>query len=176
MLPAPERPRTVLRVRTRRALLAAALVAAFAVTGCGRSPATGSPAPAHPGASAGASAPNGSAEPTGPAPAVPAALVGRDLERLPTSEKVVALTFDAGANADGVPSILATLAREHITETFFLTGVFVTTYPDAARQTAAAGHRIGNHSNTHPAFAGLALPLIDHEVLTGAQSIQRVTG
>jgi peptidoglycan/xylan/chitin deacetylase (PgdA/CDA1 family) len=107
---------------------------------------------------------------------VPAGFAGKDLERLPTTEKVVALTFDAGANADAVPSILATLDREHITATFFLTGVFVTTYPDAARKIVAAGHRIGNHSATHPAFAGLAIALIRHEVLSGAQSIQQVTG
>ena len=107
---------------------------------------------------------------------IPAAFAGKDLERLPTTEKVVALTFDAGANADAVPSILTTLSREHITATFFLTGVFVTKYPDAARAIAAAGHRIGNHSATHPAFAGLAIALIRHEVLSGAQSIQQVTG
>src|SRR5450631_2238102 len=38
-------------------------------------------------------------------------LVGRVVNRIPTSRKVVALTFDAGANGDGVDSILATLAR-----------------------------------------------------------------
>jgi len=107
---------------------------------------------------------------------MPAGLAGKDLERLPTTDKVVALTFDAGANADAVPSILATLAAQHVTATFFLTGTFVTQYPDAARSIAAAGHRIGNHSATHPAFAGLALALIEHEVVSGAQSIQRVTG
>jgi peptidoglycan/xylan/chitin deacetylase (PgdA/CDA1 family) len=106
----------------------------------------------------------------------PAALAGQDVERLPTNEKVVALTFDAGANADAVPSILATLAKEHITATFFLTGDFVNKYPERAKLIAAAGHRIGNHSATHPAFAGLAVALIRHEVVDAAQSIQAVTG
>jgi peptidoglycan/xylan/chitin deacetylase (PgdA/CDA1 family) len=98
------------------------------------------------------------------------------VERLPTKEKLVALTFDAGANADAVPSILATLAREHVPASFFLTGNFVTAYPDAARRIAATGDPIGNHSATHPAFAGLAAPLVRNEVLTGAQRIQAVTG
>jgi peptidoglycan/xylan/chitin deacetylase (PgdA/CDA1 family) len=108
--------------------------------------------------------------------AFPASLLGKDIERLPTTQKVVALTFDAGANADAVPSILATLARERITATFFLTGNFVNSYPDAARKIVAAGHRIGNHSMTHPAFAGLANALIRHEVLSAADSIHTATG
>jgi peptidoglycan/xylan/chitin deacetylase (PgdA/CDA1 family) len=39
----------------------------------------------------------------------------------------------------------------------------------------AAGHRIGNHSATHPAFAGLAPPLIRHQVQGATQSIETVT-
>ncbi len=127
------------------------------------------------------STPTATARSPSPAPdprsaSFPAALAGQDIERLPTNDKVVALTFDAGANADAVPSILATLAKEHITATFFLTGDFVTRYPGPSKQIAAAGHRIGNHSATHPAFAGLALALIQHEVEGAAQSIQTVTG
>jgi peptidoglycan/xylan/chitin deacetylase (PgdA/CDA1 family) len=154
-------------VRTGRALLATVLTATMAVAGCG----TAGPAPAP-----GLTASGASASPVPEATGFPAALAGKDIERLPTSEKVVALTFDAGANADAVPSILATLAREHITATFFLTGDFVTKYPGPAKQIAVAGHRIGNHSATHPAFAGLALALVRHEVEDGAQSIRRVTG
>jgi hypothetical protein len=36
-------------------------------------------------------------------------VVGTEWSRLPTTQKVVALTFDAGNNDDGVASILATL-------------------------------------------------------------------
>lgn len=149
--------------------MAAALAATMTVAGCGRPASAPAPEPAPPTTSA-------SALPaTGPT-SVPPGLAGRDLERLPTDAKVVALTFDAGANGDAVPSILATLARERIKATFFLTGAFVNQFPAAAKQIAAAGHRIGNHSMTHPAFAGLASALIRHEVLSGAQSIQAVTG
>jgi peptidoglycan/xylan/chitin deacetylase (PgdA/CDA1 family) len=52
---------------------------------------------------------------------------------------VVALTFDAGRNADAVPSILATLRGNHVPATFFLTGNFVHAYPAAARAIAASG-------------------------------------
>jgi peptidoglycan/xylan/chitin deacetylase (PgdA/CDA1 family) len=154
-------------VRTGRALVATVLTATMAVAGCG----TAGPAPA-----VESTASAVSARPVPDATGFPAALAGQDIERLPTKDKVVALTFDAGANADAVPSILATLAKEHISATFFLTGDFVAKYPGPSKQIAAAGHRIGNHSATHPAFAGLALALVRHEVQDGAQSIQRVTG
>ncbi|OLB79958.1 MAG: hypothetical protein AUI14_08605 [Actinobacteria bacterium 13_2_20CM_2_71_6] len=75
-----------------------------------------------------------------------------------------------------MPSILATLARERITATFFLTGDFVTRYPAPTKAIVAAGHRIGNHSATHPAFAGLAVALIRNEVLGAGQSIRAVAG
>jgi peptidoglycan/xylan/chitin deacetylase (PgdA/CDA1 family) len=108
--------------------------------------------------------------------AVPPALLGQDLERLPVASKVVALTFDAGANADAVPSILGTLARERITATFFLTGDFVTKFPEQSRAIVRAGHLVGNHSATHPEFAGLAIARVRGEVLGAAQSITAVTG
>ncbi len=83
-------------------------------------------------------------------PGIPAALVGKDIEVIPTTRAVVALTFDAGANADGVPTILATLAARRITATFFLTGDFAVRFPGSVRTIASAGHRIGNHTATHP--------------------------
>src|SRR5262245_15689295 len=57
-----------------------------------------------------------------PAPPFPTYLLGKDIEAIPTSRPVVALTFDAGANGDGLASILATLGREHVPGTFFITG------------------------------------------------------
>jgi len=88
---------------------------ALVLAGCG----TGAPVPS-------ASPPRSSVRP-GPvasttAPALPttapssptpqplrASLVGTEWSRLPTTQKVVALTFDAGNNGGAVASILATL-------------------------------------------------------------------
>ena len=168
-------------MRTGRAFAAAVLAATLTLAGCGKS-SSSTPAPDSASTRASPTAvaipePRAPAAPTSiPPTSIPPTLLGQDIERLPTTRKVVALTFDAGANADAVPSILATLAREQITATFFLTGNFVTQHPDAARKIAAAGHRIGNHSMTHPAFAGLANALIRHEILSAADSIRTVTG
>jgi len=114
--------------------------------------------------------------PTTPAPPFPRSLLGQDIERIPTAQRVVALTFDAGANADAVGSILTTLAQQHITATFFLTGDFVADFPDAARRIAAAGHRIGNHSVNHPHFTSLSDADIRAQLSATAATIHGTTG
>ena len=53
-----------------------------------------------------------------------------------SSGNVVALTFNAGANADWVASILATLERTCTPATFFLTGRWVEQFQDQARRIA----------------------------------------
>jgi peptidoglycan/xylan/chitin deacetylase (PgdA/CDA1 family) len=103
-------------------------------------------------------------------------LAGQDWTSIPTTRHVVALTFDAGANADAVPSILATLRRDHVPATFFLTGNFTRAYPAAARAIAAAGMRIGDHTITHPYLTRLSDAAVRHEILGAARQITAVTG
>jgi peptidoglycan/xylan/chitin deacetylase (PgdA/CDA1 family) len=106
---------------------------------------------------------------------LPASLRGTEWVRIPTSQKVVALTFDAGANADAVDAILRTLADTDTPATFFLTGGFVDRFPDAAARIARA-HPVGNHSQTHPAFTELADAEVREEVAAAERRIRQVTG
>jgi peptidoglycan/xylan/chitin deacetylase (PgdA/CDA1 family) len=184
-------------VRTAAAAwLALALLALPA--GCARNEPNGAPSPgAAPATSATAPAAARStpaptttaAEPPSPAPrptapsarpspttGVPAAFAGREVTLIPTSRNVVALTFDAGANADAVPSILDTLARERVRATFFLTGDFVDRYPAASRSIVAAGHRLGNHSVDHPHFPTLTAAELRAEVVGAQRTIAATTG
>jgi peptidoglycan/xylan/chitin deacetylase (PgdA/CDA1 family) len=102
-------------------------------------------------------APSAVASPSAPVLALPASLRGREWTRLPTTRRVVALTFDGGSGAQGVPLILDTLSREHVPGTFFLTGRWVATYPELARRIAAQpGNAIGNHTMSHPQLTGLS--------------------
>ena len=107
---------------------------------------------------------------------VPPGLGGRNWTAIPAKPKVVALTFDAGANADAVPSILATLARYRVPATFFLTGNFVRDFPAASKAIAAAGMRIGDHSVSHPYFTKLTDAQIRAQVLAAQAQIKQVTG
>jgi len=88
----------------------------------------------------------------------------------------VALTFDAGANADGVQPILGTLAKYHVPATFFLTGNFVRDYPGPSKAIAATGQRLGNHSVSHPYFTKLTDAQIRDQVLSAGSRIASVTG
>ncbi|WP_346958486.1 polysaccharide deacetylase family protein [uncultured Arthrobacter sp.] len=93
--------------------------------------------------------------PVPPAP-FPAALRGADVEIIPNAGRAVALTFDAGANSAGLPSILRTLGATGVRATFFLTGNWAGANPAGVASIVAAGHRVGNHSMTHPGFTTLS--------------------
>ena len=88
----------------------------------------------------------------------------------------MALTFDAGASAAGVPSILATLSAAGVPATFFPTGDFARRYPDQLRAISAAGHRVGNHSSTHPDFTTLTAPERVAQLAAAAAAISPLTG
>lgn len=114
-------------------------------------------------------------EPPPSARSVPSSLVGTEWTTLPTTQRWVALTFDAGANADGVPSILATLAETGTPATFFLTGRWVTAYPSYS---ATIGQRypVGNHTVTHPDLTTLTDAEVRDEVLGAHDAIAGATG
>lgn len=76
--------------------------------------------------------------------------VGKEITQIPTQQKIIALTFDGGANADGAEKILETLHTNHLRATFFVTGKFAEKYPVLIKKIAAEGHEIGNHTYSHP--------------------------
>jgi peptidoglycan/xylan/chitin deacetylase (PgdA/CDA1 family) len=127
-------------------------------------------------ASASASAiPPATTAPTSPEPApptVPGDLRGLDVEVLPTTRPVVALTFDAGANGAGLGSILATLSDAGVPATFFLTGRWAEANPAGVASIVAAGHRVGNHSVSHPHVPELSDAALADEVLGAEQQIR----
>ena len=111
-------------------------------------------------------------EPTTADPAaVPDHLRGKDVTEIPTGDRVVALTFDGGASSAGLPSILGTLADQQVPATFFLTGQWVDDNPQGVAVIHADGHRLGNHSMTHPHFPALPDQAIRDEVRDAEQRI-----
>lgn len=107
---------------------------------------------------------------------VPSALRGTDFTRIPTTKKVVALTFDAGANAAGQASIMRTLKAKGVKATFFLTGKWVRAYPNYTKYIRLGGHAIGNHSDTHPYFTKLTVAQQQFEIRKAAYYIKAATG
>ena len=107
--------------------------------------------------------------------ALPPAIVAGELVRLQTRQRVVALTFDGGGNADAAKSVLAILKRERVPGTFFLTGHFVRTYPLLSR---AIGRRfpVANHTVDHLDLRRLSTPAATREITRAETMIRRATG
>lgn len=70
-------------------------------------------------------------------------------------EKVVALTFDDGPSRYTV-NILNVLKVNSAPATFFVVGQAIKRQPSAMRAIVAAGHGVGNHSNTHLALVRMS--------------------
>ena len=107
--------------------------------------------------------------------ALPPAIVAGEIVRLQTRQRVVALTFDGGGNADGARNVLKVLRREKVAATFFLTGRFVQSYPALAR---VIGRRypVGNHTVNHLDMLRMSPAAATREVTRAAVMIQRATG
>lgn len=62
------------------------------------------------------------------------------------------ITLDDGPDPGTTPALLEVLDRHSARATFFLVGRKIRRHPELARQILAAGHQIGNHTETHPQF------------------------
>lgn len=100
-------------------------------------------------------------------------VVGQIVNRVETTEPVVALTFDDGPAPTATLQILRDLAVENVRATFFLIGSQVAAHPDSARALVAAGHEIGNHTNSHPRMLGLSQAHIADELESTDQLIRQ---
>lgn len=108
-------------------------------------------------------------------PGVPPSLRGTEWTVLPTTERVVALTFDAGANADAMPSILATLRATGTPATFFLTGAWTQSFPSFAAEVGQA-YPVGNHTQSHPDLTTLSDADVRAQVVSADTAIRAVAG
>lgn len=94
---------------------------------------------------------------------------GKEIVKVDTDEKAVALTFDAGANAAGVAPVLSILRENNLKGTFFLTGKFIERYPDEVKAIIASGGDIGNHTYDHPYLSQLTDAQVK-EKIAGAEN------
>ncbi|SPL95029.1 Peptidoglycan N-acetylglucosamine deacetylase [[Actinomadura] parvosata subsp. kistnae] len=85
--------------------------------------------------------------------------------------KCLALTFDDGPGKY-TPALLKTLAKAGAKATFFLVGKRVEERPEVARQIAARGHAIGNHTYSHASLPAHS----DNDILDELKVTQDVIG
>lgn len=68
---------------------------------------------------------------------------------IPTSKKIVYLTFDDGPTPDVTPWTLEILKKYNAKATFFCIGQNIAENPELYRQLQRQGHSIGNHTYNH---------------------------
>jgi len=88
----------------------------------------------------------------------------------------VRLTFDDGPNRTATPRILDTLADRGVEATFFVTGEMTAARPDIVRRASREGHRIGNHSWSHPHLTTLDRAQVESQLRRTNAVIERATG
>lgn len=93
-----------------------------------------------------------------------------------TTEKKVALTFDAAWGSDKTLSIVNTLKESNLKATFFLVGFWTEENKDKVKQIDEAGFDIGTHSNTHPKMSNLSKSQIQSELSISMKLISDITG
>lgn len=93
-----------------------------------------------------------------------------------TTEKKVALTFDAAWGADKTSKIVEILKQNNVGGTFFLVGFWSEKYQDKIKEIYGAGLDIGTHSNTHPKMSTLSPAQQESELMISSKLISNVTG
>jgi peptidoglycan-N-acetylglucosamine deacetylase len=102
-------------------------------------------------------------------------LLAPSVHRGAAARPVIALTFDDGPS-ESTPELLEILARHRALATFFQIGANVRRLPGIAREIIAAGHEIGNHSDTHPLLALKSPGFVDRELARAQETIEHTTG
>jgi peptidoglycan/xylan/chitin deacetylase (PgdA/CDA1 family) len=102
-------------------------------------------------------------------------LFGRTLIAGPNPNEA-ALTYDDGPNDHATGELLDILARHNARATFFMIGRFVRQHPELARRVHAAGHLIGNHTQTHPWLHSKGPATIREELRACNEAIEDAIG
>jgi len=91
------------------------------------------------------------------------------------SRPSIALTFDDGPS-ESTPALLEILAEHNVQATFFMCGKNARRCPVVARAVAAAGHEVGNHTDSHPRLDFHSPEFIFRELAVAQESIRQTAG
>ena len=93
-----------------------------------------------------------------------------------TTEKKVALSFDAAWGAEDFPRIMDVLDKHKVKVTFFMTGGWVEDNPDCVKELVKRGHDLGNHSEHHYDMTTISQEEKDSELKTVHDKVKKLTG
>ena len=99
-----------------------------------------------------------------------------EVDRGPRGKKEIALTFDAGAEAECFDDLITALANAHVNSTFFITGRFVHDHADCAAEITKHGHEVGNHTWSHLNLTEQSDEVVRDEIMRAERAIVQVSG
>jgi len=107
-------------------------------------------------------------------------LLGLNVSRLSAAAArrgEVALTFDDGPDPEVTPAVLQCLAQYGVRASFFCIGRLAEAHPEVVAETVRRGHRVENHSYSHPlAFTCYPPGALRREVRRGQEALVRAGG
>ena len=101
---------------------------------------------------------------------------GRVSLRLRSRRKVLYLTFDDGPHPHNTPELIKRLKVEDARATFFLIGSKAHRHRELVQALLQAGHRLGNHSFSHPRLTTLTVPEMHAELSRADQVLGQMDG
>ncbi len=93
-----------------------------------------------------------------------------------TTEKKVAVTFDAAWSAEDTEKLIEILKKHNAKITVFAVGDWVRKNPEAVKAFFDNGHEIGNHSDTHALFGKVGADKVTEEITNCNNEIEKITG
>ena len=103
---------------------------------------------------------------------------GRELPiySVETDKKQIALTFDSAWGNEDLDTILKILDTYHVKASFFLTGDFVSRYPNEILKIQKAGHDLANHGTNHKNMSQLSKEECLYEMTETHKRVLELTG
>lgn len=93
-----------------------------------------------------------------------------------TDQPQIALTFDAAWGNEDTGNILDILKKNKVKATFFMTGGWVSKYPDDVLAIHEQGHALGNHSENHKQMSQLSAQECLQEISAVHDRVKQITG
>lgn len=93
-----------------------------------------------------------------------------------TPKKQVAISFDAAWGNEDTKKLLEILKKNEVKTTFFMTGGWVSSYPDDVKAIKDAGHDLGNHSENHKKMSELSSSEMVNEIDSVSKKVDELTG
>ena len=101
---------------------------------------------------------------------------GEPMYTVADGPKIVALTIDDGPSPVYTPQILKVLRRYGVTASFSMIGRNAAAFPGVAREVAAAGHMIVNHTWNHYNLRSMPAAAVRDEISRATDAIHAATG